>query len=115
MPAENDNVSSWGLLCLQKMRYSMLQWDVTSQSSGMVLLGVHAHQAKQGMTGAGQERGEGGAGQGRARGGARGGAGARQQQVRGRAEARGRAGQGQGQGKAHCKAPEDKPELCRSG
>jgi len=37
----------------------MTQWAVTSQSSGMVLFGVHAHQAKQGRAGAGQRQGPG--------------------------------------------------------
>ena len=63
MPAQNEILQFWGSLCLPKMRFSMMQWAVTSNCSGMVLLHVHAHQAKQGMAGAGAGQGKG---QGRA-------------------------------------------------
>lgn len=52
-------LSSWGLLCLQNMEASMMHWGVNSNSSEMVLFGVHAHQAKQGRAGAGSGQGHG--------------------------------------------------------
>ena len=81
MPAQNEILQFWGSLCLPKMRFSMMQWAVTSNCSGMVLLHVHAHQAKQGMAGAGAGQGKG---QGRDKAGAGKGQGQRQLPCRAR-------------------------------